>query len=97
MSNRITTRQLTQNGLHFVAEISDFGYKFELTRVYPDAMDIGFILESAKTGAEVTMVMTKEVLDSEHDVVAWEFEPTADSVRHMPSWAKLIRVTLLND
>ena len=95
--NRISTNQLTQSGLQFVAEVSDLGPNFNLERVYDDAMDLGFVLESAKTGAEVTMVLTEECHDNDGDLTHLKFEPTKQSIRHLPSWATQIRVTLFND
>ncbi len=95
--NRINTNQLTHEGNYFTGDISDLGPNFRLQQVYADACDVGFVLVSARTGKELTMVQCDTISDSDGEVKGWGFEPTRKSIRQIGQHVAHLRVILYND
>lgn len=83
----------------FTAEASSFGSLSEarsafgsplfLRAAFDDACDVGFQIESAKTGKKVLFTLERVQHDREGDVVAWHFK----SYRPSGSWS----CTIFND
>ena len=65
----------------FVAEASDL-VDLRMGQVYDDAADIGFTLQSARTGRETVMVEHRREYDSDHDLLYQDFIP-ADQVNQV--------------
>lgn len=63
-----------KNSRKFTADISDFGPDFALEVVWSDSCDVGFKLQSSKTGAVVMMVEDNAVYGNE-DIVHWVYRP----------------------
>lgn len=67
----------------FSAEASDLRPAVFLARLYDDAMDVGFVMKSSKTGAEVTYVLEAEhrepATEELGDITHWTFTPTHES------------------
>jgi hypothetical protein len=74
-SGKFTYDQTTRT---FTAEESDLrGYDLRQT-IYDDAVDVGFSIQSSKTGAEVTYYLS-EVHTHDGDITHWTFLPTRES------------------
>ena len=70
-----------------VAEISDLGLSNPFSRLYDDAIDVGFALKNPKT-ENITYWAYHDVChDPDGDVVYWKFYPLPESVRKNPSLA----------
>ena len=84
------------NYKRFMADISDLGPDFSFDRVYNDAYDVGFVMVSHKTGAEVKFVITTHCTDREGDITHWELVPVSEAIRANPKLNGVI-VTIWND
>lgn len=95
-------RHLTSQFAHskkdksFVAEAATIGRSPMLGQIYPDSIDEGMILISAKTGAETKWVVVQEHHDDEGDLLFWELHPTAETLRKNPQLSGYT-VTIFND
>jgi len=78
----------------FVAEASQLGRFLE--RIYPDACDLGFVLESARTGKESMWYETRTLRNSDGDAEAWLFLPTSETIMRHPQ-LKDWKVIIFND
>ncbi len=79
----------------FVAEVSDFNEGPNLfSRVFDDACDEGFQIESVKTGTCVAFTFREVQTDDEGEVQAWVFD--AYNPRGNPKLANVTAV-ILND
>ena len=76
----------------FIAEASDL--QLNLGRVYDDACDIGFSLESARTGDTLVCAETAHERDGEGDLLWTEFTPL--NARGYPT-PELFTVRIVND
>ena len=83
----------------FVSEMSLFREVDLFQRIYPDACDAGFIMESSRTGNTATWYFSKELMygrGEDLELGGWEFLPTHETVKKMPhlkDWS----VTIFND
>lgn len=68
----ISTKQLLWLEGTLWAEASDLP---EPSRVYDDACDVGFTIQSFHTGREVVYVQVGENKDQEGGIESWIFEP----------------------
>lgn len=70
----INTQVLTWDSgtRRFIAEASELPLP---TRVWDDALDLGFRLVSHRTGDSVVFAMDRVVRDREGEVQAWVFKP----------------------
>ena len=78
----------------FVAEASQLGRFLE--RIYPDACDLGFVLESARTGKESKWYVNVTQTNDDGDVELWDCRPTRETLRKFPQldgW----KVVIFND
>lgn len=75
-----------------VAEISDLGTGFRFERVYDDACDVGFSVESHRTGRAVTYAIDHEQRDADGDVQWWDLVPAAGA-----ACSSLPPIRLFND
>lgn len=57
----------------FVSEMSDLPSTILFQRVYDDAADRGFILESARTGRTKLFTLYSEVINNDGELVKYEF------------------------
>lgn len=78
----------------FATEISDIDAPL-FTRLYPDACDTGFVLESHKTGAKTTWCFTGSS-SKDNEILDWTFRPTNETVRKYPK-LEHVRVLVFND
>lgn len=65
-------------------------------RIYDDACDAGFHLESARTGQVITFYHDTTDKDDEGDVAGWWFKVIPEHVHKNPRLAK-VRVLIIND
>ena len=75
IANKISSNAFTYNSdLHaFYAEVSGLnGFNF-LSQVFDDACDVGFAIESAKTGKSVVFIFTKTDKNDD-EILGWRFE-----------------------
>ena len=95
--NRVSSEAFTYHKptKTMVCEISDLGKSFRFSPVYPDACDVGFIMESHRTKKEVVFSVSEEVI-VDGDILSWELKPTPESLRKAPEVTGL-RVTIFND
>jgi len=79
----------------FIAEASDLGVFYG--RIYADALDVGFALESVKTG-EIAVFYLVETKRQEGcgGVAFWRFVPTYDAIRRCPR-IDGVEVIIFND
>lgn len=86
------------NGKNAGAFASDLGPGRPFDRVYPDAADEGFVLVSARTGAETVWVVVEQIYDAtpDREVVGWRLAPTMATRREFPRLAN-VRITIWND
>lgn len=79
---------LTANGFNPLSDI-----------IVDDNQTRGFVMVSAKTGTEVTFVLSKTDYESdecgEDDVVAWIFKPTPKTIKQFPKLA-VVSVSVFN-
>ena len=78
----------------FTQEISSLG-NFSFGQIYPDACDEGFILVSHKTGAKITLYVSKCDMDG-IEILGWHLKPTPESVKKNPRISG-IRMLIIND
>lgn len=71
---KVSTKEFSYSARTFTNELSSM-HDFIISRIYPDAADVGFVLVSAKTGAECTYVLSEEVKDATGDLLYYEFSP----------------------
>lgn len=74
----------------FIAEASDLRDAPDISRVYDDACDEGFFLESQRTERRILFVFHEAKCDADNDVTAWIFKPVHG---HDPQF----EVHILND
>ena len=90
-----------------MTEASDLGGQPFLNQLYKDAVDVGFVMKSHKTGEEVMFCLDKEHRDTDGrgwgglpleygDITHWTFKPTSDSIKRNPQIVNL-EVTIFND
>jgi hypothetical protein len=79
----------------FVAEASTLGNP-TFSKLYNDACDIGFLLESARTGTVVMYVVVQEKRDREDDIEYWKLVPTQEAIRRVPG-AEATSIIVFND
>lgn len=89
----LNSNQFTYTDQTFVAFASDLG-DFRPERIYPDACDVGFKMESERTGVVATYYLA-EVERKDGDVAAWHFNPTSESIRKIAG-IKGTKVTIFN-
>lgn len=64
-------------------------------QVYPDALDLGFKINSSHTGRDIEVVMSHE--ERRHgDIQYWDFVVTGESARKHPQLKKM-KVRVYND
>lgn len=80
----------------FTAEASDLRGATFHARLYDDAMDVGFVMKSSKTEAEVTYVLEEEHKDGDGDVTHWTFTPTHESASQFRECVNT-KVKIFND
>lgn len=93
-----SSRSFTVSGKTFIGEASTLtkGNTIPLYgRVYPDACDVGFRMNSFITGAESVWYLEGETVE-DGDLIQWNFLPTPESVRKFPKLAGW-KVTIFND
>jgi hypothetical protein len=61
----VSSDHFTRTGNEFVAEVSDFGSTNLFSRIYPDACDVGFAMQSTRTGKEAVFYLAEEKRDGE--------------------------------
>ena len=54
--------------------ISDFGKTFNFGEVFDDSCDVGFMIESHRTGQRVAFALEKTHYDRDDDITYWEFK-----------------------
>lgn len=91
-SDRFTFDKAT--GL-FTADASDLQDQ-HLNRLYDDAIDVGLVMESTKTGKLVRYYMSREVRGAENEIESWDYYPTSESIREVPE-CQGTSVTVFND
>lgn len=64
----------------FSAFVSDLP-RFDPEQVYPDALDEGICLVSARTGRKAWFVLARRHTDREGDLTHWEFVPSTEALR----------------
>jgi hypothetical protein len=79
----------------FYAEASDLG-RNPFDRIYSDACDEGFSIESAKTGKVGVFYLSHTKIDRDNDIVYWELKPTAETIQRIPRLHG-IKVIVFND
>jgi hypothetical protein len=82
------------------AEISDLGGQSIHTRLYNDACDAGFLLQSHVTGKTSAWVQVAQSggydEDSDGEVTSWTFRPTYETLREHPQLANW-KILVWND
>jgi hypothetical protein len=78
-----------------VAEHSDFGLGFRLHCLYTDAIDVGLVVKSDKTGQEVAYYLN-QTKENNGEVLSWHLLPTPESARKV-SGASNTEVIIFND
>src|SRR3989304_8490620 len=75
-----------QGGLSASCEASTMENR-HLQQIYDDACDVGFAIKSDKTGAVITVAMTRPVHrnDEDNELLYWEYSPTSESIRKVPA------------
>lgn len=84
---------------HFVTEASELsqGGRIDMFhRIYDDAMDVGLVLVSHRTGREATYYLHEEKRNSDRDLMVWILLPTPQTLRKMPEVAGT-EIHILND
>ena len=66
-----------------ISEASDLD-NLHLQRLYDDACDVGFAVQSDQTGNVVVFVMSEAKSNGEGELTHWLYEPTAESIRKYP-------------
>ena len=79
----------------FVTDASDLQDQ-HLNPLYDDAIDVGLVIQSAKTGKLIRYYMNSVVRDDDGDAAAWKYLPTTESIREVPECAGT-SVTVFND
>ena len=92
LSDRFTFNATTKL---FIAEASDLQNQ-HLNPLYDDAVDVGLVIQSSKTGQLVRYYMNSVVKDGDGDVESWNYYPTTESLREVPECAGT-SVTVFND
>lgn len=91
MTDSPTTRQLSCSSRRRLT------YKTNtLTPFYDDAVDVGLVIQSAKTGKLVRYFLLNVTKDGDGDVEAWNYSPTTESIREVPE-CQGTSVTVFND
>ena len=98
---RYTTIQFDYNpqSKTFVAEASDLtqgGASSLFGQIYSDACDLGLILVSQRTGAEVRYVVSRSVMH-DGDLLLWELVPADQTLRRKLVGAQDTKITIFND
>ena len=71
----------------FSTEHSTFhGNGHQLSRIYDDAMDIGFAMQSKKTGAVKRFYLAGSEKDDEGDIQTYIFKPTDNDLSGIEVW-----------
>ena len=68
----------------FVSEASDL-HDCHLQQLYPDACDVGFVMQSARTQTQAEYYLHHVHKDREGDITHWEYRPTSFSQRNVPN------------
>jgi hypothetical protein len=76
--------------------MSDLDHNFRFVQIYDDACDIGFTLQSARTGVKSNFFLEHEEWDEEGELRFWRLHPTAETLRRCPT-LKGTRVIIWND
>jgi hypothetical protein len=79
----------------FVTEASTLGNP-TFSKLYDDVCDIGFLLESARTGVVVPYKVVQEKRDREDDIEYWKLVPTQEAIRRIPG-AEATSIIVFND
>lgn len=79
----------------FSAEASDFGQRKIAGRVFDDAMDVGFVLVSERTGTEVIFAQSGTDRDDEGELLGTYFSPIDRRGYSVPN--PQYRVLIIND
>lgn len=98
ISSKYFMYQAAHGAVHgvFTAEISDFNGFNPLSQIWDDFCDLGFVMVSEKTGAEVVFSLDHEVRDAENDITHWIFEPSLGDITKNEK-LRNITVTIYND
>lgn len=79
----------------FVTEASSLG-AFQVSQIYDDASDVGFIMVSKRTGREAVFYLNQAHHDREGDLTHWTFKPTPETLAKYPQLREHI-VIIFND
>lgn len=85
----------TWSDLTGIAEASSLGNR-HLQRLYDDACDVGFSIESSKTNAIITYSMGLIIQDGEGEITGWEYYPIHESINKHPS-CRGTKIVVYND
>lgn len=91
-SDKFTYHNDTKGFATFASDLQDQ----HLNPLYDDAIDVGLVIQSAKTGKLVRYYMNNVVRDDDGDAAAWKYLPTTESLREVPECAGT-SVTVFND
>jgi hypothetical protein len=91
----LSSNQFTIHGKTLVAEMSYLQVNV-FHPLYDDACDVGFDIQSIKTGRTITVTLNGSPEDGAGDVVYWEFTPTAESIKQVPECRNVV-VHIYND
>jgi len=94
---RYSTKLFTFTDRTFVSEASTLQFDPEqMDRIYADACDEGFTMESHVTGDEVKFVFRECTQDEEGDIIAYVFDVDQYAVARNPKLAR-VQAHILND
>lgn len=80
----------------FSGEISELGAKNLFQRIYPDACDIGFELQSNKTNFVTKWCLVQQAQDHDEDITDWVFRATPETVNKHPA-LEHVTIIVFND
>lgn len=83
---------LVKEDRSFAGEVSSIpGNQPPMHRIYNDACDVGFYLESDRTGGKILMVFEKTQENQEGEIQAWIYVPASSRE------GRVTKVVLFND
>lgn len=80
----------------FVSDISDLSYSPLKLVLRSNKTLRGFVMVSAKTGAEALFTLRETEMDNEGDIVSWNFEPAFSTVQDREA-LRYVTCTIFND
>lgn len=97
-NNTVGSSVFTYNkaGKQLVCEASDLK-EVLISRVYDDAIDIGFIIESDYTGLKMAVSCQDTVYNAEGEITAWAFRPIQIDQPGFADTNRIYEVIILND